>query len=77
MKLGEKLFGNGWVAIVMNVIVFVGMHAFYPGFFQKLWILLPAGTMFTYLYKYYPNIVFISISHIFLNATAVVLGVFS
>jgi membrane protease YdiL (CAAX protease family) len=77
MKLGEKLFGNGWFALSMNVIIFVGMHAFYPGFIQKLWILLPAGLLFTFLYRYYPNIVLISISHVILNAVAVMLGVFS
>jgi membrane protease YdiL (CAAX protease family) len=77
MKLGEKTFGKGWFAIIMNIIVFVGMHAFYPGFLQKLLILLPAGFIFTLLYKYYPNIILVCISHIILNATAVMLGVFN
>jgi membrane protease YdiL (CAAX protease family) len=77
MKLGKEIFGEGRLAILMNIFIFVGMHAFYPGFLQKLLILIPAGVLFTLLYKRYPNIILISISHIVLNATAVMLGVFS
>ncbi|MDQ5931065.1 MAG: hypothetical protein QG674_231 [Patescibacteria group bacterium] len=67
----------GVMFLVLYSFIFVGMHAFYPGFLQKLLILIPAGVLFTLLYKRYPNIILISISHIVLNATAVMLGVFS
>ncbi len=76
MRLGRQLFGNGNLNIVVNVIVFVGMHIFYPEFAQKLWVLVPAGLVFTLLYKKYPNIYLISLVHILLNGVAVMLGIF-
>ncbi len=76
MRLGRQLFGEGVLNIVVNVIVFVGMHIFYPEFIQKLWILIPAGFVFTLLYKKYPNIYLISMVHILLNGVAVMLGIF-
>lgn len=76
-KLGQDLLGeNSWLNDTLNVVVFVGMHALYPGFLEKLWILIPAGFLFTFLWKKYPNIIWICLTHIILNATAVSLGVF-
>lgn len=76
-KLGQDLLGeDSWLNDSLNVLVFVGMHALYLGFLQKLWILLPAGFLFTFLWKKYPNIIWICLTHIILNAAAVALGVF-
>ena len=77
MLLGQQLFGDGVVNLSINVAVFVGMHAFYEGFLQKLIVLIPAGILFTLLYKKYPNIFLVTCVHIFLNALAIYLGVFS
>lgn len=77
MRLGQQVFGDGWFNICINVIVFVGMHIFYPGFVQKLWILIPAGILFTLLYQRYPNIILIIITHSILNGVSVALGIFN
>jgi membrane protease YdiL (CAAX protease family) len=61
MRLGRQIFGDGILNIVVNVIIFVGMHIFYPEFLQKLWILIPAGIVFTLLYKKHSNIYLVSL----------------
>lgn len=76
MRLGKQLFGDGAVNSSVNIIVFVGMHVFYPGFWEKLPILIPAGVLFTLLYKKHPNIFLVSCVHILLNGVAVILGIF-
>lgn len=76
IKLGQDLFGEGKLNIVVNVIIFVGMHAFYPDFVRKLWVLVPAGILFTVAYREKPNIILVSSSHVILNFTAVMLGIF-
>jgi membrane protease YdiL (CAAX protease family) len=76
MRLGRQIFGDGILNIVVNVIIFVGMHIFYPEFLQKLWILIPAGIVFTLLYKKHSNIYLVSLVHILLNGVAVNLGIF-
>lgn len=75
-NLGKEFFGESYLNDIVNVIVFVAMHSFYPTFWERLWILIPAGVLFTFLYKRYPNILFISTLHIILNAVAVSLGIF-
>lgn len=78
MKAGEEVFGErSALNFVLNVILFTGMHFIFPNMEQKLIFIIPGAIAFTFLYYWFPNIIFISIVHMVFNAIAVLEGIFN
>jgi membrane protease YdiL (CAAX protease family) len=67
MKLGKDIFKKDRLCLLLNVILFAGMHMIFPTFKISLLFIIFAGFMFAKLYEKYPNIVLISTVHIATN----------
>lgn len=78
MKVGHEIFREKlWpVNVLMNVILYTYMHAFYSLSNLEYVLIVAAGIMFATLYRYFPNIFLVIILHFITNLQAIYLGVF-
>ena len=76
MNMLRRVFTNKWFIIILNASVFSLMHIIYLNAFFTLTLTFIAGIGFAWIYYKYPNLVLISISHIILNFTGMILGYF-
>jgi len=67
----NAIFRIGILIILINAILFALMHTVYSNTRTTLIIIFLAGLGFAAIYRSYPNLILISISHIILNQTAV------
>ena len=78
MKVGHEIFREKlWpVNVLMNVILYTYMHAFYSLSNLEYVLIVAAGIMFATLYRYFPNIFLVIILHFITNLQAIYLGMF-
>lgn len=72
----KEIFSNDYTVIIVNALLFTLIHVIYPNIGIGLPIAFVSGIFFTWLYIKYPNLLLVSLSHIVLNLTAVLLGFF-
>ncbi len=77
IPLLSRVFPDVFTVIVVNALLFAGMHAIYsfPAFGLPYAFL--GGLLFAGLYYKYPNLILVTISHSVLNFVAVWFGVFA
>ena len=76
MKLLRHAFSNRIFIIIINASVFALIHIIYLNYTVVLPLTFFGGVCFAWIYYRYPNLILISISHIILNFTAMILGFF-
>ncbi len=64
------------LVIIINIILFTLLHAIYPNMVLSLYIGFTAGVAFTFMYYYFPNLYLITISHIILNFSVKLFGIY-
>lgn len=72
----QLLYKNDLFIIFVNALLFMLLHIIYPNWGVGLPLTFFSGILFAWLYIKHPNFVLISIAHIVLNITAVLLGFF-
>jgi membrane protease YdiL (CAAX protease family) len=72
----KLLYNNNLFIITINAVLFMLLHIIFPNWEIGLPLTFFSGIFFAWLYIKYPNLVLVSISHIILNITAVLLGFF-
>jgi membrane protease YdiL (CAAX protease family) len=77
MPLLGKIFPDSFMVILVNAVLFAGMHAIYPNPEIGLPFAFIGGIFFAGLYRRYPNLYLVSISHAVLNFLAVWYGLFT
>jgi membrane protease YdiL (CAAX protease family) len=65
-----------WVIIGANTLLFTILHSIYPMPAIMLPVALISGLALSLMYRYYPNLILISIAHAVLNFIAVLHGFF-
>jgi hypothetical protein len=76
MPLLHKIFPDTFTIILVNALLFSGMHAIYPFPALGLPFSFAAGLFFAILYRKHPNLILVSASHSILNFLVVWYGVF-
>lgn len=77
MPVLKKIFPDVLTIILVNALLFAGMHAIYPFPEIGLPFSFAGGVFFAYLYHKKPNLVLITLSHAVLNFAAVWYGFFT
>ena len=77
MPLLSRIFPDAFTVIVVNALLFAGMHVIYPNPVIGLPFAFIGGIFFAALYRRYPNLYLVSISHAVLNFLAVWYGLFT
>ena len=77
MPLLGKIFRDGMIVIVVNAALFALMHAIYPLPHIGLPLSFAGGLFFAGLYRKYPNLLLVTISHSVLNFLLVWYGFFT
>ncbi len=77
MPLLGKIFPDAFMVIIVNALLFAGMHIIYPNPAIGLPFAFIGGIFFAALYRRYPNVYLVSISHAVLNFLAVWYGLFT
>lgn len=72
----KEIFDNNYFVVFVNAILFTLIHVIYPNIGIGLPIAFVGGIFFAWLYIKYPNLLLVSMAHIILNITAVLLGFF-
>jgi membrane protease YdiL (CAAX protease family) len=72
----KAIYKNNLFVIFVNAILFTLIHIIYPNWGVGLPLAFFSGIFFAWLYIKYPNLVLVSLTHIILNITAVLLGFF-
>jgi membrane protease YdiL (CAAX protease family) len=72
----KAIYQNNLFVIFVNAILFTLIHIIYPNWGVGLPLAFFSGIFFAWLYIKYPNLVLVSLTHIILNITAVLLGFF-
>lgn len=72
----RKLSSKWWVVIGANVILFTVLHAIYPMPDIMLPVAFFSGIGLAVMYRFFPNLLLISASHVILNFIAVLYGFF-
>ena len=67
----KTFFRSAWVIILINALLFTFLHLVFKGLLVVLPLAFISGLAFAWMYKKYPNLLLISLSHTFLNFTAV------
>ncbi len=76
MPVLGQIFPDGLTIILVNALLFAFMHIIYPFPHIGLPFAFVIGIFFATLYRKYPNLILISISHSILNFVAVWYGFF-
>jgi membrane protease YdiL (CAAX protease family) len=72
-----KELTNSWLVIIfVNTILFTILHAIYPMPGLMLPVAFISGLALAVMYRFYPNLILISLSHAILNFIAVLHGFF-
>ena len=77
MPLLKKVFPDVFTIVLVNALLFAGMHVIYPFPNIGLPIAFAGGLFFAILYHKYPNLILVSISHSILNFAIVWFGLFT
>ena len=77
MPLLSRIFPDSFMVIIVNAVLFAGMHVIYPNPVVGLPFAFIGGIFFAALYRRYPNLYLVSISHAILNFLAVWYGLFT
>lgn len=77
MPLLQKIFPDMLTVVLLNALLFAGMHAIYPFPMIGLPLAFLGGIFFAVLYHKYPNLILVTISHSILNFTMVWYGFFT
>lgn len=77
MPLLGKIFRDGFVVIVVNAGLFALMHVIYPLPQIGLPLSFTGGLLFAALYRKYPNLILVTLSHSVLNFLLVWYGFFT
>jgi membrane protease YdiL (CAAX protease family) len=72
----RELSSKWWVVIGANAVLFTFLHVIYPMANLMIPIALVSGLALAIMYRYFPNLILISISHAVLNFIAVLHGFF-
>lgn len=72
----SSVFRSNFLIILLNAFLFTLLHIIYKDLVLIIPISFIGGLYFAWIYKKYPNLLLISISHAILNITAVLLGFF-
>ena len=72
----KAIYKNNLFVVFINAILFALIHIIYPNWGIGLPLAFFSGIFFAWLYIKYPNLVLVSLTHIILNITAVLLGFF-
>ena len=72
----KKIFYSRNTVIIVNAILFSFIHIIYPNLAISIPITFISGLIFARLYLKYPNLWLVTLSHMALNLTAVLLGFF-
>jgi membrane protease YdiL (CAAX protease family) len=73
----RRLFASPTIIILSNALLFAGMHLLYPGILVGWPLALAGGIGFAVMYRWYPNLPLISLSHSVLNWMAVLFFFFT
>jgi membrane protease YdiL (CAAX protease family) len=79
LKLGEELFGSkSSINYISNILLFTGMHWFFPNIELVLVLVFAGGVLFTFLYAKQDrrNFFLIFLVHVLFNATAIKAAIF-
>ena len=77
MPLLKRVFPHVGTIILVNALLFAGMHGIYPIPMFGVPFAFVAGLFFATLYHKYPNLILISITHAILNFVVVWYGIFT
>ena len=77
MPLLKKVFPDTFTIVLVNALLFSGMHAIYTFPYIGLPFAFLGGLFFAMLYHKYPNLILVSISHSILNFAVVWFGLFT
>ncbi len=77
MPILSQIFPDGLTIVIINSLLFAGMHAIYPFPHIGLPFSFVAGIFFASLYRRYPNLILVSLSHAVLNFAVVWYGFFN
>ncbi len=72
----KELSSKWWVIIGANTVLFTFLHVIYPTPDIMLPVAFFSGLGLSVMYRYYPNLILISLSHAVLNFIAVLHGFF-
>lgn len=72
----RELSKKWWVVIVVNTLLFTLLHVIYPTPGIMLPVAFFSGLALSIMYRFYPNLLLISLSHAVLNFIAVLHGFF-
>lgn len=72
----KKLTHNWFFIIAINTLLFTFLHVLYPTPLIMLPLAVASGIFFSVLYRYFPNLILISLSHAILNFVAIRYGFF-
>lgn len=73
----SRIFPDTFTVVIVNALLFAGMHAIYPFPEVGLPFSFIGGLFFALLYTRYPNLILVSLSHAALNFFAVLYGFFT
>jgi membrane protease YdiL (CAAX protease family) len=71
------LSSRWWFIIPFNVLLFTFLHVIYPVPIVTLPVAMVGGLCFALMYRYFPNIILISLAHAALNFAAILYGFFT
>lgn len=77
IKILGDVYTDKVTIVIINSLLFMALHAFYPYPLIMLPLALISGIAFSAIYIYRPNLILVSIAHVILNFVAVVLGFFN
>jgi membrane protease YdiL (CAAX protease family) len=72
----QELSQKWWVVIGANTVLFTFLHIIYPIPGIMLPVAFFSGLALSIMYRYYPNLILISLAHAVLNFIAVLHGFF-
>lgn len=72
----KQLTPSWFYLIAINTLLFAFLHVIYPVPLIMLPVAVASGVFFAVMYRYFPNLILISLSHAVLNFTAVLYGFF-
>jgi membrane protease YdiL (CAAX protease family) len=73
----QSMISSSVFVIIINALLFTLLHIIFPNPLFMLPIAFLGGLAFATIYKFFPNLILISISHIILNFVAVLFCFFS
>lgn len=77
MPVLSRVFPDSLTIVLVNALLFAGMHAIYPFPEVGLPFAFAGGLFFALLYKRYPNLILVTLSHAVINFAAVWYGFFT